>query len=45
MARVPGLRTLVGMKNKVRVLLAFALNRVFDPDITSPMGPAADPEA
>ena len=43
--RTAYLLKLVGMKNKVRVLLAFALNRVFDPDIASPMGPAADPEA
>ena len=33
---------LVGTKNKVRVLLTLALNRVFDPDIASRMAPDRD---
>jgi NADH dehydrogenase FAD-containing subunit len=44
--RTAYLLKLVGMKNKVRVLLTFALNRVFDPDIASRMeSAAAAPEA
>ncbi|GMR13858.1 MAG: NAD(P)/FAD-dependent oxidoreductase [Gemmatimonadota bacterium] len=40
--RTAYLLKLVGMKNKVRVLLSLALNRVFDPDIASRMEPAGD---
>jgi NADH:quinone reductase (non-electrogenic) len=43
--RTAYLLKLVGMKNKVRVLLTFGLNRVFDPDIASRMESACAPEA